>query len=190
MIKENKVSKYILYAIGEIVLVVIGILIALSINNWNEERKENVIRDSYLVRLLIDQEKDNINLEQLLKDRKAYIEKVEKYTEYFNKGDYSLSQLKDSAMSIPMDLHRYIPADITYKELINTGNIRLINEDLRVLLAELSREKELSGIINNITINDIFAQNRELKKYWDFTQNFHETLNIEQDKSNVIHGLM
>lgn len=49
MIKENptyvetsagsRVSKYLLYAIGEIVLVVIGILIALSINNWNENRK-------------------------------------------------------------------------------------------------------------------------------------------------------
>jgi hypothetical protein len=36
---ENKFSKYLLYAIGEIVLVVIGILIALSINNWNEKRK-------------------------------------------------------------------------------------------------------------------------------------------------------
>jgi len=36
MIKENKVSKYMLYAIGEIILVVIGILIALSINNYNE----------------------------------------------------------------------------------------------------------------------------------------------------------
>ena len=38
MIKENRVSKYLLYAIGEIVLVVIGILIALSINSWNEDR--------------------------------------------------------------------------------------------------------------------------------------------------------
>lgn len=41
MIKENKVSKYLLYAIGEIILVVIGILIALQINNWNENRKIN-----------------------------------------------------------------------------------------------------------------------------------------------------
>ncbi|OAB76001.1 hypothetical protein ULVI_13125 [Cochleicola gelatinilyticus] len=39
MLSENKFSKYLLYAIGEIVLVVIGILIALSINNWNESRK-------------------------------------------------------------------------------------------------------------------------------------------------------
>jgi hypothetical protein len=39
LLTENKFSKYLLYAIGEIILVVIGILIALSINNWNEERK-------------------------------------------------------------------------------------------------------------------------------------------------------
>lgn len=39
LLAENKVSRYLLYAIGEIVLVVIGILIALQINNWNEERR-------------------------------------------------------------------------------------------------------------------------------------------------------
>ncbi len=39
MIKENKFSRYLLYAMGEIILVVIGILIALQINNWNEKRK-------------------------------------------------------------------------------------------------------------------------------------------------------
>ena len=36
LLKENRFNKYVLYAIGEIVLVVIGILIALQINNWNE----------------------------------------------------------------------------------------------------------------------------------------------------------
>ena len=37
LLAENKFTKYLMYAIGEIVLVVIGILIALSINNWNED---------------------------------------------------------------------------------------------------------------------------------------------------------
>jgi len=40
LLMENKTGKYFKYAIGEIVLVVIGILIALQINNWNEGRKE------------------------------------------------------------------------------------------------------------------------------------------------------
>jgi sensor domain CHASE-containing protein len=39
LVMENNTSKYLTYAVGEIVLVVIGILIALSINTWNENRK-------------------------------------------------------------------------------------------------------------------------------------------------------
>ena len=39
LLVENKFSKYLIYAIGEIVLVMIGILIALQVNNWNENRK-------------------------------------------------------------------------------------------------------------------------------------------------------
>lgn len=48
MIKEKKASNYLLYAVGEVVLVVIGILIALQINNWNENRKTDALAKSYL----------------------------------------------------------------------------------------------------------------------------------------------
>lgn len=43
MLTENKFSKYLLYAVGEILIVVIGILIALQIDTWNEEKKNQVI---------------------------------------------------------------------------------------------------------------------------------------------------
>ena len=48
MIQQGNVSKYLTYAIGEILLVVIGILIALSINNWNEENKDRKKETIYL----------------------------------------------------------------------------------------------------------------------------------------------
>lgn len=51
---ENKFSKYLLYAIGEIVLVVIGILIALQINNWNENRKNRIIETNILKSIKLD----------------------------------------------------------------------------------------------------------------------------------------
>lgn len=54
LLKENRFSKYLLYAIGEIILVVIGILIALQINNWNEENKSNKKEEQYLTQLLND----------------------------------------------------------------------------------------------------------------------------------------
>ncbi len=51
---ENKAAKYIRYAIGEILLVVIGILIALQVNNWNEHRKQKIQEKNYLEQLLDD----------------------------------------------------------------------------------------------------------------------------------------
>ena len=65
MIKENKVSKYILYAIGEIILVVIGILIALQINNWNEEKKTNKSISDHLTILKQNLNEDHAQLTQL-----------------------------------------------------------------------------------------------------------------------------
>ena len=59
--EKNKTGKYFKYAIGEIVLVVIGILIALQINNWNEDRKKDLLEITVLKELkknLIDDIKD------------------------------------------------------------------------------------------------------------------------------------
>ncbi|WP_162254192.1 DUF6090 family protein [Sediminicola sp. YIK13] len=55
---ENKTGKYLKYAIGEIVLVVIGILIALQINNWNEQRKASISERALYRRILKDLEAD------------------------------------------------------------------------------------------------------------------------------------
>lgn len=54
LMEKSKTGKYFKYAIGEIVLVVIGILIALQINNWNEIRKERLKERAYLERLKAD----------------------------------------------------------------------------------------------------------------------------------------
>ncbi|WP_417859824.1 DUF6090 family protein [Winogradskyella sediminis] len=61
--ETGKTSKYFKYAIGEIVLVVIGILIALQINNWNENRKNTQYEQNYLQRILKDLNKDQVELE-------------------------------------------------------------------------------------------------------------------------------
>jgi hypothetical protein len=66
-LSENKFSKYLLYAIGEIVLVVIGILIALSINNWNENRKNKVLLSDYTESLINDLRQDTIILNRVIK---------------------------------------------------------------------------------------------------------------------------
>lgn len=64
LITENKISKYLLYAIGEIILVVIGILIALKINNNNLENKTRELEKDYLTSLGIEFENNILKLEE------------------------------------------------------------------------------------------------------------------------------
>jgi len=76
LVSQNKLSKYLLYAIGEIILVVIGILIALSINNWNSERNEISKYKKQLLEVVESIKSDSIQLEQLKQSRLIVIDKT------------------------------------------------------------------------------------------------------------------
>ena len=75
LIRSDQTRKYILYAIGEVLLVMIGILLALQVNNWNEWRKDRVIEKEALIDIVFDIER-NINflervIEQLELENKS-----------------------------------------------------------------------------------------------------------------------
>ena len=71
MIKENRISKYMLYAIGEIILVVIGILFALQINNWNLKNNSDQLANVYLIDFKHDLETDIASLKNRITINKA-----------------------------------------------------------------------------------------------------------------------
>ena len=89
LLSENKFSKYLIYAVGEIVLVVIGILIALQINNWNEIRKEKDQLESSL-RLL------QLNLNEDIKKFDAQIEYNESVNEAIDKAFKIIAKTPES----------------------------------------------------------------------------------------------
>lgn len=66
LLVQNKFSKYLLYAIGEIILVVIGILIALQINNWNEDRKERKQEKEFITSVKKDLTQDKGFIELII----------------------------------------------------------------------------------------------------------------------------
>lgn len=76
--RAGKTGKYLKYAIGEIILVVIGILIALSINNWNEDRKDKVREKATLYKFMQDLKSDStyfqVNLGKMLSIDSLHIE--------------------------------------------------------------------------------------------------------------------
>jgi hypothetical protein len=77
LLMENKTGKYLKYAIGEIVLVVLGILIALSINNWNQLRKQNVAEKEFLEGIKTDLKKDKEYIDLVIQHQKPKIEVFE-----------------------------------------------------------------------------------------------------------------
>lgn len=74
LLAEGKTYKYLKYAIGEIILVVIGILIALNINNWNENRKTFIKITNSLTALRDDLIQDNLSINENLKEVKNQYE--------------------------------------------------------------------------------------------------------------------
>lgn len=97
LLTENKFSKYLLYAIGEIVLVVIGILIALSINNWNEERKDSVKRHDVLLEIKENVQFNTSQFKAEIKEEKNVIksidvvfENIDNYRKYHDSLDFHL----------------------------------------------------------------------------------------------------
>ena len=82
LLSEHKFSKYLLYAIGEIVLVVIGILIALQINNWNTSKKESAELNDYLLKISENISEDLIVAEANLDRRNRVADLSKKIIKY------------------------------------------------------------------------------------------------------------
>ena len=76
-ILQNKMGDYYKYAIGEIFLVVLGILIALSINNWNEERKNNLIEKNIIKNIVEDLKLDSIHITKSLNEVRSQLKVVD-----------------------------------------------------------------------------------------------------------------
>ena len=124
LLMENKTGKYFKYAIGEIVLVVIGILIALSINNWNENRLEKNEVTSYIEQIKTELELDIIHFNN-------DISKIRNWTEYLNKvseGKYNEVDLSLLLNSLPRNLS---PRNfgISYNKLLESGIIKHIESN-------------------------------------------------------------
>jgi len=83
MADDNRPLKYIRYAIGEIVLVVIGILIALQINNWNQNRKENNIENKILVEILNGLNEDLIDIRANMRSHRVGLKACRYYHDMF-----------------------------------------------------------------------------------------------------------
>lgn len=131
LMKQNKTSKYFKYAIGEIILVVIGILIALQINNWNQNRLNNNLESQYYERLLEDLEEERAIIQATLNYSHQVSLHAKNAIAVFENSEDMNSNPVDNLVDMYQASQLQDPnsATSTYKELIASGQINLIQND-------------------------------------------------------------
>lgn len=141
MSDDNKPMKYARYALGEILLVVIGILIALQINNLNEDRKEKLQENKILYNLKDEFQENLQNLrykDSILKTTIKNLEKVFEELE-MEKNLYKGKEF-DNILSLALGSPTWVPSEFILNDLKSSGNLtRLSNDKLKKLLYEWSR---------------------------------------------------
>jgi len=149
LVTENRVSKYFLYAVGEIVLVVIGILLALQINTWNKEKQIKVLEHSTLVNL-----KEDLEIQkELLKEQIDYevsiavlIDSAQQYI-----GNDANKAILSRFLFELNGRHTFKANRVTFNNIISNGSINLISEAKlqNSIIRYFQRLDYVESVVNN-----------------------------------------
>jgi len=167
-------TKYFKYAIGEILLVVIGILIALQINNWNEQQKTKVITHLYYNQLLEDFEKGKNYIEEFSTVIDSNLVRYEAYEAIYDEKDLTLNEALEGLMGKGFSGIKTIdfPSN-TISTLQNTGDIKLIPSQIRNKLIDLQKRKDKlvkSSDVNSKAVFELFNSARIISGGRSFVQ--------------------
>ncbi|MCE2612344.1 DUF6090 family protein [Flavobacteriaceae bacterium D16] len=149
LLSENNFSKYLIYAIGEIILVVIGILIALGVNNWNQEKREQRLGDELLVRIHRDLVKDTINFKNDMIRNDALREELKKLLVRLYDGVDNIEEVQNMSETWDQMLDQaFSPNDNTYQSMLSSGTLGFIrNQDLKDEILDLYGEYDQTKVL-------------------------------------------
>jgi len=198
MLTENKTSKYFKYAIGEIVLVVIGILIALQINNWNENNKLEAKTQDYYRQLLEDLNKDKLFAKNIIAKFEAQREVYNDYLKKFSKSKLTVKRMHQELAALNMESFALNFNTSTIESLQNSGEIVLIPPLLRNKLIDLRRQQKKitqDEILDNRGKTGITERLSmligafSLEERLEHQEDIKAALNIEKNTTEIILGL-
>jgi len=159
LLREYKISKYLIYAIGEIILVVFGILIALQINNWNEWRKENDVEQDYLIALKQEIEYNLSGLEQVMNVSDSTILYGTLLHGVAGTGEPLITEEQFGIYALKISSSQFDPSNGVINDIISSGKLSIIkNDTIRAFVSTWegslkriqTRENELDDYIKKL----------------------------------------
>lgn len=187
MLTENKLGKYLIYALGEIVLVVIGILIALSINNGNERRKSQELVSIYKSELINDLLLDVNHFKYHLSLATEENKRIDSIRTILQKPSCNIDTLNDIIKKGVTFIRKepYIMLASTEFPIINNNTFLSLQNSGQIALLENKLQEELVSFYGytqkySFMINEIIGNKNEL--YFDFIK----SIPYKQSELNVI----
>ncbi|PZX43754.1 hypothetical protein LX97_00757 [Nonlabens dokdonensis] len=136
MLSENKFANYFAYATGEIILVIVGILIALAINEHSNSEKKLELRNAYLFQLNDEADRNLKKLTTLDEESAMMLKELDTVFKILLYKDYGNPRLSTKSFYLIMS-KKFYPVMITYENLKFSGDLKLFNDlNLRNAISE------------------------------------------------------
>ncbi len=177
--EPRQIRKYLRYAIGEVILLVIGILIALQINNWNDERKDRKKELFYLETLKRSIQNSKQELTRVFEDANAGSLAADSLIQLIAFDQIPPLPVFDSLLDLSSDYSIYSADNAAIEEIISSGNLALIrNEYVRNQIA--SWESRMHVIAKFEQETKEFRQEfvSFLGDYQDITISYRDSTNV------------
>jgi len=178
LIEEDNVRKpaspagrYLLYAIGEILLVVIGILIALQVNNWNEDQKKEQIQREYTLSMIEDLRQDLTNIEAIRTYNSEQLEELDSLSLVIETNQPDIRGLTEMSFTVNLNILSDLN-NSTFSALINSGSIDLYEKEIR------------DKLIRHHGLQENYMQSYELNR-----KVFYETMNTYLQTFPILSSL-
>jgi len=193
LMETGKTGKYFKYAIGEIILVVIGILIALQINNWNEHRKENKLEQDYYCKLLEDAQQDLVQVKYQIINTNKRIAASNNVIQMLQSENPKLDTLMSETLkALSLITYTIRPNNAAFEDLKSSGNLNVL-KDNDVKTKVIDYYSMLEGMIDVMNINadgavDIFFEKKDyLKIGWQHMSFVKESMDMNKVDFNKLN---
>ncbi|WP_418604572.1 DUF6090 family protein [Hwangdonia sp.] len=188
LLLENKTGKYLKYAIGEILLVVIGILLALQVNTWNENSKINKQELQLLESLQYEFTSNKNELDRSLKKSQLIQKRCEAILENTGNREMKLSKIESDSL-INWGLTNIVTYDVSngiISDIISSGKIQIIrNERIKNFLSNWN------GILNDVKEDETWAVNERNNVIYPFLykhSNYTSTTQSNSQNTEITSG--
>lgn len=191
-LRKTSTGKYLLYAIGEIVLVVIGILIALQINNWNESRKDREQEKLYLTSLKSDIEDSLKELGRVINKTEEVRMAVRGVLEYSKteKEDIPIA-LVDSLIQETFGYTIAMTNEGTIQDIKGSGDLKVIrNDSIRRLIGSWEAEFKMIRERENLfktSFNELRSSIDKVANFYGYSR-FNQPLFSEEQRLAILRS--